>query len=264
MTTTQTDRLSGAAVIAGPTNDLNAIEALTGTGIPARTGTNAWSLRTLTAPAAGITVTFGDGASGNPTLVLANDLAAVEGLATTGLAARTGTDTWAVRTIAVSGTGIAISNAGGVGGDPTITITPSAIVGAVGTLPSAAAQSDQEAGSSTTTYVSPGRQQFHPSAAKCWAFVTVATGTPTLTASYNITSITDTGLGRLTITIATDFSSANWGCLATGTNSFGAGFNMYEVKSTTQAAGSIEIDCNQAGLGAADPVAWQFAGFGDQ
>lgn len=59
-----------------------------------RTGSGTYASRTLTAPAAGITVTNGDGVAGNPTLVLANDLAAVEGLATTGIVRRTSTDTW--------------------------------------------------------------------------------------------------------------------------------------------------------------------------
>jgi hypothetical protein len=47
--------------------DLQAIEALTGTGLAARTGTNAWALRTLTA-GSGVSITNGDGVSGNPTI----------------------------------------------------------------------------------------------------------------------------------------------------------------------------------------------------
>lgn len=40
---------------------------------------------------------------------------------------------------------------------------------------------------------------------------TTGAGTPTLTAgSFNMTSITDAGTGRLTVTIATDFSDANY------------------------------------------------------
>lgn len=78
--------------------DLSALAALATTGILARTGSATYSLRTLTAPAAGITVTNGSGVSGNPTLVLANDLAGVEGLATTGLVRRTGDDTWTAGT----------------------------------------------------------------------------------------------------------------------------------------------------------------------
>lgn len=78
--------------------DLQAIAALTGTGFSARTAADTWALRTVTGPAAGITVTNGSGAAGNPTLALANDLAALEALASTGIARRTGTDTWSVGT----------------------------------------------------------------------------------------------------------------------------------------------------------------------
>ena len=73
-----------------------------------------------------------------------------------------------------------------------------------------ATQAEMEAASSTTVFSSPGRQHFHPGHPKCWAMVTVAAGVPTLETSYNITSITDTAVGRLTVTIATDFSTANW------------------------------------------------------
>jgi len=52
-------------------------------------------LGTITQPAAGITVTNGPGTI---TLALANDLAGLEGLSTTGLAQRTGTSTWATQT----------------------------------------------------------------------------------------------------------------------------------------------------------------------
>ena len=63
------------------TNDLSAVEGLSGTGFGARTGTDAWSVRTLTAPAAGLSITNPAGVAGDPTFALANDLAALEGLA---------------------------------------------------------------------------------------------------------------------------------------------------------------------------------------
>lgn len=71
-----------------------------------------------------------------------------------------------------------------------------------------ATQSDQQTGSSTTTYVSPGRQQFHDSAAKFW-LVCDSSGT-LITPSYNVTSISDTTTGVVTVTIATDFSDADY------------------------------------------------------
>ena len=50
----------------------------------------------MTQPAAGITIT---GGAGSITFALANDLAAVEGLATTGVVSRTAADTWSTSSI---------------------------------------------------------------------------------------------------------------------------------------------------------------------
>jgi hypothetical protein len=102
--------------------DLAAVAALASTGLIARTGSGAVAARTITAPAAGITVTAGDGVSANPTLALANDLAAVEGLATTGLAVRTAADTWAARTLTGPAAGVSVTNGDGVSGNPTISL----------------------------------------------------------------------------------------------------------------------------------------------
>jgi hypothetical protein len=52
----------------------------------------------------------------------ANDLAAIEGLGTTGIAVRTAADTWATRSL-VEGTGISITNPAGIGGNITISAT---------------------------------------------------------------------------------------------------------------------------------------------
>lgn len=102
--------------------DLSAYAALATTGLVARTGAGTVATRTLTGPAAGITVTNGDGVAGNPTLALANDLAALEGLGSTGLAARTAADTWAQRTITGTANKITVTNGDGVAGNPTLTI----------------------------------------------------------------------------------------------------------------------------------------------
>src|SRR5687767_12134374 len=124
MSTTLTGRIAGSSAIADPLTDLDAVEALAGTGIAARTATNTWALRALTPPAAGLAVTNGDGVGGNPTLALANDLAALEALSATGLVARTASDAWTTRSIDASGTGLSVTNGNGVSGNPTVTIDP--------------------------------------------------------------------------------------------------------------------------------------------
>lgn len=92
---TNGDGIAGNPTL-GLNSDLDALENLAGTGIASRTGASTWSTRSLTAPAAGLTITNPDGVSGNPTFALANDLAALEGLATSGYSRRTGTDTWVI------------------------------------------------------------------------------------------------------------------------------------------------------------------------
>jgi hypothetical protein len=78
------------------------------------------------APAAGITITNPAGIAGDATFALANDLAAVEGLAANGMAARTATDTWTVRTNTGTANEITVTNGDGVAGNPTFSL-PSAL-----------------------------------------------------------------------------------------------------------------------------------------
>lgn len=77
-----------------------------------------------TAPAAGFTISGSPiTVSGTFVFTLANDLAGVEGLTGTGIASRTGTDTWALRTITAGTGSITVNNGDGVGGNPTINNT---------------------------------------------------------------------------------------------------------------------------------------------
>lgn len=121
----------------------------------------------------------------------------------------------------------------------------------------AATQAQQEAGSVTTAFVTPGRQQYHNSAAKAWAVETQSGGTYSNPASYNITSISKNSTGNLTIAIATDFSSANWVAVVTPSESFIVGC------CANRAAGAVDVIMRTNGDVAADS-GFSFVGFGDQ
>ena len=128
-----------------------------------------------------------------------------------------------------------------------------------GTLSSslAASQAQVEAVTTNDAVITPANAHYHPGAAKFWAYVTVTTGTPTLVTSYNVTSITDTDVGKLTVTIGTDFSSADWCCVAT-TGSFGR-----TASETSKSAGSVQIESYVATIGYQDPASYNVVGYGD-
>jgi hypothetical protein len=90
-----------------------------------------------------------------------------------------------------------ITGGGDLSADRTFTVT-------------AAAKSDQQAGSSNVLAVTPLHQQDHPSAAKAWVQFTVSGGVVTVNASYNIASVVRNGTGDFTITFTTAFASANY------------------------------------------------------
>lgn len=105
---------------------LAALAALDSTaGILTQTGADTFARRTLTAPAAGLSITNANGVAGNPTFALANDLAAVEGLSSTGCVARTGADTWSTRAITGTANEISVANGNCVAGNPTLTLPSS-------------------------------------------------------------------------------------------------------------------------------------------
>lgn len=130
-----------------------------------------------------------------------------------------------------------------------------------------ASQAVQETATATDTAVTPATQQFHPCAPKWWLEATVSGGTPTVVASYNNTSITDTNDGVLTATIATDFSSANWVCHITCRGPTSAQGRAAWVYDGSQTGGAVTGLCYTLGSSSpanTDPSAWYMSGLGDQ
>jgi hypothetical protein len=123
-----TGNATAADVGAQPASaELSAIAALSAFGFPVRTGSGTYAIRSLVAPIAGFTITNPDGVSTNPIFTLSDDLAAIEALNGTGYYTRTGTNTWAARTIDGTIGRIVGSNINGVAGNTTFDLAPNII-----------------------------------------------------------------------------------------------------------------------------------------
>lgn len=90
-------------------NDLAAVEGLSGTGIAVRTATDTWTARTVTA-GTGITVTNGDGVSGQPTVAISASYVGQSSITTLGTVT---TGVWNGTTIAVANGGTGATTASG-------------------------------------------------------------------------------------------------------------------------------------------------------
>lgn len=111
----------------------------------------------------------------------------------------------------------------------------------------AASQSQQETGSSTTTFVTPNVQHYHQSALKAWISFN-GTGTPAVRGSYNMdgsTPITDNGTGDFTLNIGTDFSGVTYvASITTGRGSAGgaSGLHTFQIHNNVDpTAGALRI-----------------------
>lgn len=121
----------------------------------------------------------------------------------------------------------------------------------------AATQAQQETGTAVTAPVTPGRQQYHPSAAKVWSKGNFAGA---VTIGYNTASVTDDGVGLFTVVFTTAFSSADYAYSVTsrsGSDIWGQGYNA-------PAAGSCNCATVRGDRTLQDATTWQFIAFGDQ
>lgn len=142
--------------------------------------------------------------------------------------------------------------------------TKKALVSDIVTLaaPVAAAQSDQETATSTTLMVTPGRQQYHPSAAKAWCYFNgTTTGTNAPTAGYNVTSVTRNSAGNYTVNFTTAMSSANYVIIA---NAGALTGNANSCHPDSLATGGATFICMDSGGSTQDTSKIMFVAYGDQ
>lgn len=126
-----------------------------------------------------------------------------------------------------------------------------------------ATQAEQETSTSVAKYVSPGRQQFHPSAAKGWVQFDAAVN---IGSSYNVSGMTDNGVGSWTISWNVDFSSANFTALGTVQQSQGGAATTLclQIATAGLTAGTTSLLLTDVATTARDATFIHCAAFGDQ
>ncbi len=107
----------------------------------------------------------------------------------------------------------------------------------------AATQAEQETATSIAKFVSPGRQQYHPAMPKAWAQIQISGGTPSIISSYNVTSVTDNGLGDISINFTVAFSSASYCAIATPYGQTAALQDSPFANVKSQTASAARIQC---------------------
>lgn len=131
----------------------------------------------------------------------------------------------------------------------------------------AATQAEMEAGTDVNKAVTPGRAHFHPASCKAWLSCGVAAD---LQQSYNITSLTDTGTGIVTVTINVDFAAATYMTQVTVEKTLttlnAVDARTPNLRNASRAAGSVAFDCKDDTATTnviKDPLTWHVAMFGD-
>lgn len=129
---------------------------------------------------------------------------------------------------------------------------------------SVASQADMETATSLTAAVPAGRVKNNPGVSKAWAYVTVSGGTPTLAANYNVTSITDSGVGTFVVNFTTAFSSASYVCTTSTTQAAGANRWIGRNGGVSPTASAFPVLITNSAGSAVDPAEFSVACFGDQ
>lgn len=167
--------------------------------------------------------------------------------------------------VANGGTGVTSSTGSGsvvLSTSPTL-VTPSLGV-ATGTsfngITGIATQGDQEAATSLNAVVSPGRQQYHPSAAKAWVRFDGSASSPiTPTAAYNVSNVTKSGTGQYTINFGVSFSAGTAYTCTSNSNT-----DLSIVNIINYASANTSITTRTAAAGYVDPTLVSLECFGDQ
>lgn len=129
-----------------------------------------------------------------------------------------------------------------------------------------ATRQDMEGAADLDVLVSPAVQHYHPGHPKAWVKCGVSGNSA---ASYNISSVTDTGTGLVAPQIGTDFAVVDWACVATiersATSLAVTDLKQCNIRSALQAATGVTLECyDGTGVTAVqeDPASWHMVGIG--
>lgn len=165
-------------------------------------------------------------------------------------------DTWAFADPADSTKRVRL-DAGNVTAGQTRVLTAPDYDGTILTNTDAASQASMEA-ESGNGFVRPAVVKFSPGVAKGWCKCDTAGNN---LASYNVTSVSDTGTGQATVTWDVDFSTAQY-CVVASVEIAGSGY-LANVANATN-AGVTAVQCWNPSVGRVDPSNYFVVAFGDQ
>lgn len=137
-----------------------------------------------------------------------------------------------------------------------VTATANATTSAAGII-ELATSSEVTAGSDGSRAVVPSTIVSHQGVCKGWAYFE-QNGTHSLLDSYNVTSVSDTGVGATTVTWATNFANANYAVTATADGGF------CEIEQSSKATGSCIVLVKNAAGTAIDSSGVCVMAFGDR
>lgn len=131
-----------------------------------------------------------------------------------------------------------------------------------------ATQAQMEGATMTTQVaVTPGSQKWHPGTAKAWVTLATNGGSPTLLASYNVSSVTDSGTGFFAINFGASFADGVYSWVGSGIHQ--AGIQdcqpLYGITSSvTKTGGVFPMNTLNFGDTPVDPIQAAMAFYGDQ
>jgi hypothetical protein len=105
-----------------------------------------------------------------------------------------------------------------------------------------ATDAETQTGTDTARVAPVSSLGFHQGAAKAWVKFDASSGTPVISDSYNVTSITDNGVGDFTINFTTAFANANYSWALSGRPiNAGEAYIAYLERTSTPSTGSFRM-----------------------